>query len=363
MTMSVIEDAPPVAHLTVSGARKPSYIDVMQNIEAIEKVGRWIERSKFFGCDYPEQGCVIAIECFLRGVSPIDYQRTNKIVAGKPFMQYDAMLAAFRKLGGKYRLVESTPDAAKIHFEYEDEKYDVALTWEELSKEPYPYAVNEKICIEMFAAGKTPPLKPKYATPRSRQTMIMARLISSSLRYICPELVEGVYTEEEVGDIIDAEAVTVVESPEELAAKERKRAIAESKMAKPTTETTVTTTSTTKPADVAPSDAAASVEKPETIVTPNGKTVLETDPRVSEELAKQVTPELEATIKAMIARRYEEGMTNVAELIVGKLNACGYEKIAKLRTAEAQLLHQALVDNNLALFLDCNLIRADETPF
>lgn len=334
---------------------KTNYLDVMQNIEAIEKVGNWISRSKFFGCDYPEQGCVIAIECFLRGVSPIDYQRTNKIVAGKPYMQYDAMLAAFRKLGGKYRLVESTPDVAKMHFEYEDEKYDVALTWEELSKEPYPYSVNEKICIEMFAAGKTPPLKPKYATPRSRQTMIMARLVSSSLRYICPELVEGVYTEEEVGDIIDAESVVAVPDPEAAAAeKERKRAIAESKMVQPVAKESVTTTVI---------EATTTVEKPDTVVTAEGKTILETDPRVSEELAKQVTSELETAIKQLMKDRFEAGMTNIAELIMGKLKAHGYEKLAKLRMAEAQLLHQALVENNLALFLDCSLIRADETPF
>ena len=177
------------------------------------------------------------------------------------------------------------------------------------------------------------------------------------------------YTEEEVGDIIDAESVTVTESPEALAAKERKRAIAESKMAQPSTETTVTTTVVATPADVAtteptpPAATTATLEKPETIVITDGKTVLETDPEVNEELAKQVTPELEAAIKEMIKRRFDEGMTNVADLIVGKLKACGYEKIGKLRMAEAQLLHQALVDNNLALFLECSLIRVDELPF
>ena len=80
---TVLEEGPPTVH--ISTRQRPTYFELANQIEAIEKLGKWIAMSKMFGCDSLDQGCVIAADCFLTGMTLLEYQRRNKIVNGKPF--------------------------------------------------------------------------------------------------------------------------------------------------------------------------------------------------------------------------------------------------------------------------------------
>jgi hypothetical protein len=178
-----------------------SYAEVVANYGAIEKMGNSIAKSTMFGCQNADQGVVIAVECFLSNMSPLEYAKRNKIVNGKPFKQYDAMLAEFHERGGASKLVSKTPDLASIELEYDDKKQTFSLSWEDAQKETFPYNGKEGDLVAQIAAGQTPPLKPKYATPRSRAIMLFARVVSDGIRSMCPEVNFGVYTPEELEDL------------------------------------------------------------------------------------------------------------------------------------------------------------------
>ena len=136
-----------------------TFSDLARDMDQVEKLGKWIVSSKFFTCDYEGQGLIIATECYLTGQTPLEYFRRNKMVNGKPFVQYDAMLAGFRERGGYHKVLKNTADEASIEFVTKTgEKHIVSLTWEELSKEPVPYVGKEGDIVAMLAAGKTPAL-------------------------------------------------------------------------------------------------------------------------------------------------------------------------------------------------------------
>jgi hypothetical protein len=178
-----------------------SYAEVVANYGAIEKMGNSIAKSTMFGCQNADQGVVIAVECFLSNMSPLEYAKRNKIVNGKPFKQYDAMLAEFHEREGKSKILSKTPDLASIELELNGHKMTSSLSWEDAQQETFPYNGKEGDIVSMLAAGNKPPLKPKYATPRSRAIMLFARVVSDAIRSMCPEVNFGVYTPEEIEDL------------------------------------------------------------------------------------------------------------------------------------------------------------------
>lgn len=184
-----------------------SYDSMIANFDAVEKLGRAIAQSQLFGCSSVDQGVVIATECFLNDQSPLDYAKRNKLMQGKQFQQYDSMLAGFHERGGKSKIESKTPDLASITLTYDGQTKTFSLTWEEAQKETFPYQGKEAEIVATLQAGKQPALKPKYATPRSRAIMLFARVVSDSIRSMCPEVNYGQYTAEEIEDIPSGEAV------------------------------------------------------------------------------------------------------------------------------------------------------------
>jgi len=165
------------------------------------------------GCTAPYQGTIIAVECYLSNMSPLEYAKRNKLLNGKPFKQYDAMLAEFHERGGKSRIISKTEDLASIELDYNGVKKEFSLSWEQAQKETFPYHVDrdtkESHVIEMLEKGEKPKLKAKYATPRSRAIMLFARVVSDAIRSMCPEVNFGIYTQEELEDLPGGETATV----------------------------------------------------------------------------------------------------------------------------------------------------------
>jgi hypothetical protein len=320
---TVVEEGPRTFH--VSTRPRPSYSDLADRIDQIEKLGKWVAMSKMFGCDSVDQACVIVADCFLTGMTLLEYQRRNKIVQGKPFKQYDAMLAEFHERGGKSKIIESTPEVACVEFTFNDNVNRMSLTWQELQREPIPYLGKESEVIKALEEGKPVPLKPKYATPRSRQTMLIARLVSASIRVICPEVNYGTYTEEEF-DYVDADSVVTVSNP---AKDDAKRRIAESKVA------------------------------PETVTTSE----LQSD--IAGELSSPTNypclPTQVDEIKSLMAEIKNAGDTQIAAKIKAKLVASEMERLSQLSISEAELLIKALGAKNVSMWLDASL--SGYTPF
>jgi hypothetical protein len=328
---AIVEEGPRTFH--VSTRPRPSYSDLADRIDQIEKLGKWIALSKMFGCDTPEQACVIAADCFLTGMTLLEYQRRNKIVNGKPFKQYDSMLAEFHERGGESEIIETSPEVACIDFKYNGKTKRMSLTWLELQKEPIPYLGKESEVIAALEEGKPVKLKPKYATPRSRQTMLIARLVSASIRVICPEVNYGTYTEEEF-DYVDAESVVTISSP---AKDESKRRIAESKVAA-----------------AEPVSVPDPVKMPEQDMTPMQLSGIETgatQANISEPALQSHIDE----IKSLMVEIKNAGDSEIATKIKSKLQASGMDRLSQLSMFEAEMLINALSKRTVSDWLDVSL--------
>lgn len=177
-----------------------AFYDRFSNSEsAVKMLGESIAMSKMFNCESIFQGNVLACECLARRIPPLMLAQRYHLIKNKLSMQADAMLAEFDAVG-KHRVIERSPERAAIELEYEGKTYTFALTWEEAQCEPFVYEGKEGDVVDALAAGRTPKLKPKYATPRSRMQMLWARVVSDSVTAVYPGAKAGSYTPEEVDD-------------------------------------------------------------------------------------------------------------------------------------------------------------------
>jgi len=169
-----------------------------------------------FGEMSVNQGCIIAADCFITGVPLLEYQRRNQLVSGRPNIPYDAMLAAFQERGGQIKILQRDADGCRVEMVYKGQTTPFSLMWADASKEAFVYGEkgkSEADIVKQIAAGNPPPLKPKYATPRSRATMLFARCVSDAIRAVAPEVNFGRYTPEELEDIEDTLPVAKQSTP------------------------------------------------------------------------------------------------------------------------------------------------------
>jgi len=152
------------------------YIEIGQQIAASGMIP---------GVDTPQKGFFVAITCTQQGISLFDYNRTYHTTPMGPSMRYDAMAAEFRKRGGKYKILSYTAEKAEVEFDFEGEKHIEIFTFEQAKKCGY-------------AHKKDGSLKDTWAGIPEK--MLFARAISGGIRKICPEIVAGIYTPEEVED-------------------------------------------------------------------------------------------------------------------------------------------------------------------
>lgn len=174
-------------------------------LAAQQSLGRDIAKSGFFGCGSIEQGNVLAMECFARGMPPMMLAERYHIIQNRLSMKADAMLAAFQKLGGWHNIIEYSPDACEIKFNpppgKDEQPLIVRITWVDAQKEKWPYGKDGK-------DGK-PTLKDNWSTPLGRQDMLWARVISRGVKKLRPEIAAGYYTPEEISDFGDEPTATV----------------------------------------------------------------------------------------------------------------------------------------------------------
>lgn len=142
----------------------------------------------------PTSGPAIAMLMLSEGLNAIEVKRRYHFIGGQPSMRADAMLAEFRmNHGGDYEIVSNTPELAEIKFiDAKGRDYTCSFSLQELNESRWPWKDWKN-----HEAG----YKDNYGTPTDRKAMLFNRLVSDSLRRICPELVAGVYTPEEVVDM------------------------------------------------------------------------------------------------------------------------------------------------------------------
>jgi hypothetical protein len=164
----------------------------VRSMNELAVAGELLAQSGMFGIQNAAAGFVVAATCHQQGISLMEFQRTYHIVEGKPSMRADAMLAEFRKRGGRYTIVENTVTRAAAQFEFEGNKIPAEFTIED--------AQRTGDCFK--SDGKTI----KHTWAKRPEDMLWARMVSRAVRRLCPEIVAGLYTPEEVCDFDDRPA-------------------------------------------------------------------------------------------------------------------------------------------------------------
>lgn len=182
-------------------------------VSVIETMGRAIAKSQFIKCDNEEQGMVLAMTCYSKGMDFLTLAQKYDLIGGRLSMKSDAMLSGFRERGGKHKIMKRSGDEACVLLIYDGQEYESRMTWEDAQQEPFIYNGKDSEILRLILAdNKTvlaTKLKPKYATPRARMQMLWARVVSDGVRAMCPEVNTGTYTPEEISDFEEIEASSV----------------------------------------------------------------------------------------------------------------------------------------------------------
>ena len=146
-------------------------------IHSIQILGEAIAKSGMFGCEKVEQGTILALQCIAEKKAPLEMAKNYHLIGGKLSMRSDAMLAEYRKRGGKVKWTSFDDKKAAGTWTYDGNEIDLSYTIEE--------AKNLGLIKEKSVWTKDP------------AAMLRARLISKAIRMLAPEVVVGVYTPEE----------------------------------------------------------------------------------------------------------------------------------------------------------------------
>lgn len=156
------------------------------SMNELAQAGNLIAQSGMFGINNPAAGFVVMCTCQQQGITIMDFGRTYHIIDGKPTMKADAMLAEYRKRGGKCRIIENSTTKAEAEFEFDGSKMTFAFSMDDAKRTGDCYKSD----------GKTL----KHTWEHRADDMLWARMVSRAVRRLCPEIVSGLYTPEEVQD-------------------------------------------------------------------------------------------------------------------------------------------------------------------
>lgn len=153
--------------------------DKINDAPGLEMFGNAICRSGMFGCESKEAGIVFALQCVAENKPPLEMAKNYHLVKGKLTKRADAMLADYRRAGGKVLWKDlKNEQIQEAVFEFEGEKIKASFSMED--------AQRAGLVRGGSAWDKTP------------AAMLRARCVSETLRAIAPEIVQGVYVPEEI---------------------------------------------------------------------------------------------------------------------------------------------------------------------
>lgn len=171
----------------------------------IASAGDLLAQAGFLGCRNAGEGFVVMATCQQAGMSLIEFQAKYHYRQGRFSIQAHALLAEFVQRGGKYKLIERSPNRAALELTSDGNVYVSDITWDQAAAEPFVYAGNESEQLaELAKPVDKRRLKAKYQTPRSRMQMLWARAVSDGVVVTDPGARGGVYTPEETEDFAPA---------------------------------------------------------------------------------------------------------------------------------------------------------------
>jgi hypothetical protein len=169
-----------------------TYDKVADPMAAATQLGEWICRSGMFGADRPEQGNLLALQCIVERKPPLELAKHYHVIQGRLSLRADAMLALYRERGGKVVWKQFDSAGARAQWIYDGNDIELAYTADDAK-----------------AAGFLP-ARGGSGWAKFPAEMMRARLISKAVRMLCPEVVTGTYTPEEIADFAQPAPVQVL---------------------------------------------------------------------------------------------------------------------------------------------------------
>ena len=161
----------------------------MNDLPSVQALGGAIATSGMFGCDKPEQGVIIALQCIAENKAPLEMAKNYHLVKGKLTKRADSMLADFKRSGGKIKWgdIKNRAIQSGTFTDPDGNVYNVS------------YSIDDAKAAGVYSNKAESPWQ---KTPAA---MMRARLVSETLRAIAPEIVTGVYTPEEAAQFDDVQ--------------------------------------------------------------------------------------------------------------------------------------------------------------
>lgn len=183
------------------------YSRLQDPFSAIDRAGEWIAKACLIpGCDSPSAGKVVALACAQDGMSILEFQRTYHIIGNQLQKKALAVLAEFRRRGGKHRWLTTMEDSKEARIELQIEGQTL------VSKFTTDDALRQGLVKKGGGWEKTP------------GNMLRARAITNGVAMLTPEIFCGDDSEYDVpapainlaqaqtvsGTVIDVSASPVV---------------------------------------------------------------------------------------------------------------------------------------------------------
>lgn len=164
----------------------------------MERMAVTVAKSKLFGIETPEQALALMALCQAEGIHPMIAVRDYNIIKGRPSLKAETMLARFLQAGGKVKWHALTNEKAEATFAHPDGG-EIRLDWD-------------------MERAKQAGLAGKDNWKYYQRPMLRSRLISEGVRTICPSIVQGVYTPEEIENLTPELAVSVEQAVQSFGA-------------------------------------------------------------------------------------------------------------------------------------------------
>jgi hypothetical protein len=160
----------------------------------MERMATAVAKSNLFGMKTPDQAMALMLIAQAEGVHPARAIQEYHVIDGRPALRADAMLARFQAAGGRVEWTEYTDKRVSGTFSH-PQGGSVSIDWDQ---------------DRAKAAGL---LNRKNWQSYPRQ-MLRARVISEGVRTVYPGSSAGIYSAEEVQDMVDVTppAAPVVEA-------------------------------------------------------------------------------------------------------------------------------------------------------
>lgn len=177
--------AAPAHPVGASAATSPA-----MTLHEVWQMAEHVSDSKLFAATTPQAAFTLMMLAQAEGLHPIQAMRRYHIIEGRPSMRSDAMQAEFQARGGKIKILKSDATEARAvfsHPEHQPDGFEMAVTFEQFK-----------------ATGS---IMGKYGVKdnwkHSAADMLWARLVTKAIRRIYPGIVAGIYSSDEVQDMID----------------------------------------------------------------------------------------------------------------------------------------------------------------